>query len=710
MEEVISVRIKGDTTELQTGSSKSIVSLDKLSSSLKKTAVNTGAAGQSITSFGRVLQDLPFGPGGIANNLEGAALSMKALREESKLTGQSIGSILLQQLKGGGGLIAGMSLLSAGLSFATFGLDAWTRMFGNAGKEAKKAGDEIKDVTDVIAASGSEYTKAVQSVQQLSIHVGLAKQGFIDKEKVVKEYNESIGKTIGQVKSLDEVEQSLGKNAKAYIQFTLLKASANVALAEASKKAFEVAKENMRPVTTDEAVNGSQRTALEEQAKQTVEYAALYKKANGALLEGNKDAKKYWAEVDQYITDFVNKRLNKKLIQEQDQFLAIAENFNKRAADISREFKFKDFLGGEFDTKAKQGAKPQFNFFDQYFDVKPDKNRIRKQLEDMANAAKDFASKNSKLFQGLDAVLFAPSQATTIEAGRKFWNDFQNGLVKFKPQKFELGDLNQVPEIKPISLPDVSKAFARPFENLGAIDIPLNKEQILADFKLQFAQIGRDLPKQIGVLDPITGIEQPVSVATVINTANLQKGLADARQRALEGIKSLNASINTALQGLATKGFVSVGEGIAAALSGGGLHEAFKSLGAFLGDAIQRLGEQMIALSPIILGIQAAIKSFNPALLLPAGIALTALGAVIKNMFASSLPGLATGGIIPPGYPNDSFPAMLQSGEAVIPLDRLAAFIGNVGAPQTVFVAQRLRGRDVVLQQAREQKAQRRGG
>ena len=38
--------------------------------------------------------------------------------------------------------------------------------------------------------------------------------------------------------------------------------------------------------------------------------------------------------------------------------------------------------------------------------------------------------------------------------------------------------------------------------------------------------------------------------------------------------------------------------------------------------------------------------------------------------------GLADGGIIPSGYNNDTFPAMLSTNEAVIPLDRLPQLMG----------------------------------
>lgn len=54
--------------------------------------------------------------------------------------------------------------------------------------------------------------------------------------------------------------------------------------------------------------------------------------------------------------------------------------------------------------------------------------------------------------------------------------------------------------------------------------------------------------------------------------------------------------------------------------------------------------------------------------------------------------GLAEGGIIPPGYPNDTFPARLTSGEAVIPLDRLNQFSG-----QDRVLEARVSGEDLLI-------------
>jgi tape measure domain-containing protein len=68
----------------------------------------------------------------------------------------------------------------------------------------------------------------------------------------------------------------------------------------------------------------------------------------------------------------------------------------------------------------------------------------------------------------------------------------------------------------------------------------------------------------------------------------------------------------------------------------------------------------------------------------------------LKNVLGGGIPGLAEGGIVPPGYPNDTFPARLSSGEAVIPLDRLSSIIGDQG--QQVFIPDlRISGEDLVI-------------
>jgi hypothetical protein len=61
------------------------------------------------------------------------------------------------------------------------------------------------------------------------------------------------------------------------------------------------------------------------------------------------------------------------------------------------------------------------------------------------------------------------------------------------------------------------------------------------------------------------------------------------------------------------------------------------------------------------------------------GLALGAVGVgALKAMWSKNVPQMAGGGIVPPGYPGDTYPALLTSGEAVIPPQKLP----EMGAPR----------------------------
>lgn len=92
----------------------------------------------------------------------------------------------------------------------------------------------------------SSVKEAVKNVQELAINIDLAKQGFLNKQKVVDQYNETIGKTTGLVGSLDEAEKELTKNGDAYIKMTLYKAAANLALEDAAKQSLEAEKSRVK--------------------------------------------------------------------------------------------------------------------------------------------------------------------------------------------------------------------------------------------------------------------------------------------------------------------------------------------------------------------------------------------------------------------------------------------------------------------------------
>jgi hypothetical protein len=239
---------------------------------------------------------------------------------------------------------------------------------------------------DAVSHTSSEYTKVVENVDQLTIHVDLAKKGLLDKTKVVHEYNESMGKVTGQVKSLDEVEEKLVKDGPAYIQMTLLKAAANYALEEAAKKTFEA--EQLRRKKDEEFRNKIVDTRV----------------SGGAIPgTGTFNAAEYDKETKR-IKDAQEKRKNeqiKSVTDSEKELKDIAAKFQKDAADIANKFHF-DFFGGTQDPskddinkgkKAAEEARKQ-----REDDLKAEFDAYKSHQDRLATAFKDTADNEKNSF------------------------------------------------------------------------------------------------------------------------------------------------------------------------------------------------------------------------------------------------------------------------------------------------------------------------
>lgn len=91
----------------------------------------------------------------------------------------------------------------------------------------------FKKNRDLIDAQ-KEYNKALGNatleVNKVKVAFEQAKKGLISKDEALKQYNDTIGKTVGHAKDLEEAEQLTRDNARAYIQSQALKAKANFLL------------------------------------------------------------------------------------------------------------------------------------------------------------------------------------------------------------------------------------------------------------------------------------------------------------------------------------------------------------------------------------------------------------------------------------------------------------------------------------------------
>lgn len=194
----------------------------------------TANGSNTLTQFSRIAQDAPFGIIGIGNNLTATAESFGYLAQSSGGAGNALKAVGASLL-GPGGIIFAVSLLTTGLTvMAQKGMsvaDVFNKLTGDFDEYA----DALKKA-NLAAYNDDGVVKAVSDVNQLREEVKLAKDGFLDKEKVVKHYNETMGKTAGLVSDLDSVEQQLVKNGDAYIKMQLYKATATLAQAEAAKE------------------------------------------------------------------------------------------------------------------------------------------------------------------------------------------------------------------------------------------------------------------------------------------------------------------------------------------------------------------------------------------------------------------------------------------------------------------------------------------
>lgn len=157
----------------------------------------------------------------------------------------------------------------------------------------------------------------------------------------------------------------------------------------------------------------------------------------------------------------------------------------------------------------------------------------------------------------------------------------------------------------------------------------------------------------------------------VKSVKNLKSGITY-----LQGTIEILNTLETAISDI----FIGLAEGIGQALVG--VKDGFKNLLQIIIGAAQKIGQIMMAIGTglILLGGTSlfgwAFKKKGTSLIIggAAIVALTAGISAAMNKKEEKAIGMAQGGIVPQGYQNDSYPAMLTSGEAVIPPGKLPNF------------------------------------
>jgi len=346
-----------DTTEINSQIKDAKANLNSLKSTVKDTgqsfasaAPKVANAGNTLTQFSRIAQDAPFGIIGIGNNLTATAEAFASLKNQTGSTGGAL-KALGSSIMGTGGILLGVSLLTTGFTYlAQSGLtigDVFNKLTGNTNAYS----DALKKVNDEAYASEG-VQEAVTNVNRLTTEIDLAKQGFLNKDQVVKHYNETIGKTTGLVKNIEEAEKSLTRNADAYIKMTLYKAVATLALEEAAKSQLEAEKTRVKKLAEFASFNDKVNIATSEREDTEANKAFVREQNKQRLIDLQKKRKQEEIKINENAA-----KVN----------LSIAKKFEEDAAKISKNFNFNFFGDTEAPKEKKAKVKPKKVEFDTTF-------------------------------------------------------------------------------------------------------------------------------------------------------------------------------------------------------------------------------------------------------------------------------------------------------------------------------------------------------
>lgn len=327
-QQAANIKLGIDTSTIDKQITETTTKLNGLKSSVSSSAnafnnhsKATANGGNTLMQFSRIAQDAPFGLMGIGNNLTATAESFAQLSKSAGGSGNALKAVA-SSIMGTGGILLAVSLVTSGLTYMSQQGISVADVFNKLSGDFDEYADALKKA-NLAAYNDDGVVKAVSDVNQLREEVKLAKDGFIDKQKVIEHYNQTMGKTAGIVTTLDGVEQQLVKNGDAFIKMQLYKATATLAQAEAAKEML-----NQEKISKQSAKD---HTGVLEYMKGAFTAVAsgqgLMSTGMFATVEGIKSQGKAFEDS--------GKKMNANM--------SIAQKYNKMAADIAKNSGFNFF-------------------------------------------------------------------------------------------------------------------------------------------------------------------------------------------------------------------------------------------------------------------------------------------------------------------------------------------------------------------------------
>lgn len=349
------------------------------------------------------------------------------------------------------------------------------------------------------------------------------------------------------------------------------------------------------------------------------------------------------------VPDLISDDLIQKLNKNDQQFL---NNIKAVSADISKINKERGELQRQIEAGNLQQQVDAHN--QQLKEQKEAHDKQLKENQEFIRKTIDLAKEAEKFFN-IPIELHISNFETQTEQFKKALDT----IIGIREFEIKLKTDIVLPDIKELPKEQVEKFFINVPDALqdaiqkGIIQAP---EGITFPVKLDLDP-EHAFDKDIAALEAKfnnLGIEIPVDIQLAIADGKL-KGvdLFDALQKALKPAElekklhdKIQDTINQSFQNITVEGLTAIGETIGAALSGGDLGNAFAAFGKAIGQAVETIGKQLVALGAAALLAKNALKTLfvNPVTTIIAGVALIAIGRALESLLGGGLKGFAKGG------------------------------------------------------------------
>jgi hypothetical protein len=626
--------------------------LDQLKGTLTQTQNAAKSAGDVIgggslkeankkwTSLALVVQDLPYGFRGIQNNLPAL-----------------FGSI------------------AAAAGPAYFAFSALVALVTAYEKEIKAlfitttaAEKQQELLNNVIKASGSAFVDAQTQVISLTQKVKLAKEGYIDKQSVINEYNETIGKTIGQQKTLEGVNQALINQGPDYVDYMN-----KLAMAVAASKLVAEETENIIKTSTKsvgEFVSGFEAFFSGKLNVNGI-VQSMIASSQAALIVGEK-----------------NKKFQLNLAtQTKDSYVKIMEDMYKAAGEAAK----KAGVVPGVNPEAKKDVKPTVNKY--YENLAQEEYNYYK--DSIFRAEEYFVKLNN--IQKINALMEATIKGASTDELFTIQQTYEQKELNFRKsiedKKFAIRQQSEERQKQLTKSYDDQKikeqvtfttnyiatldAQLKAQMRLNRNNVALQQEDVKNKLiQLQFAQVFA--AGNVKALDAIN--------AAILKLKGNLTGLGDVTT-------TVNNILSTSLQAT----FEGIGQSLGELVTTGKF--SFGTLGNILADALIGIGKALILYSSLVQAAKKAIEAGQVKAGLIIGIAAVAAGFALKASMNkkrnNGTKEFANGGIISgPTYGlMGEYPGAASNPEVVAPLDKLKSLIGGAGGT----LEARISGNDLLI-------------